>query len=95
MRGASRFAESRKTDRRALALSGDDNRDPDQHSQSELSIFFLASCRSFVRADEPHLLAHMLELSGVFMAMTFAVFVVYRPVRRVGARPHRVAARAC
>ena len=28
-------------------------------------------------ADEPHPLARMLELSGGFMAMTFAVFVVY------------------
>lgn len=43
----------------------------------KLSIFFLAFLPQFVHADEPRLLAHMLELSGVFMLMTFAVFVVY------------------
>jgi threonine/homoserine/homoserine lactone efflux protein len=43
----------------------------------KLSIFFLAFLPQFVSADEPQLLARMLELSGVFMAMTFAVFVVY------------------
>jgi threonine/homoserine/homoserine lactone efflux protein len=43
----------------------------------KLSIFFLAFLPQFVRADEPHLLAHMLELSGVFMLMTFVVFAVY------------------
>lgn len=43
----------------------------------KLSIFFLAFLPQFVRAGEPHLLAHMLELSGVFMLMTFVVFVVY------------------
>ena len=43
----------------------------------KLSIFFLAFLPQFVSADEPRLLARMLELSGVFMAMTFAVFVVY------------------
>lgn len=43
----------------------------------KLSIFFLAFLPQFVRADEPHLLAHMLELSGVFMLMTFVVFAIY------------------
>jgi threonine/homoserine/homoserine lactone efflux protein len=43
----------------------------------KLSIFFLAFLPQFVSADEPRLLARMLELSGVFMAMTFAVFVVH------------------
>lgn len=43
----------------------------------KLSIFFLAFLPQFVRADEPNLLAHMLELSGVFMLMTFVVFAVY------------------
>ena len=43
----------------------------------KLSIFFLAFLPQFVRADEPNLLPHMLELSGVFMLMTFLVFVVY------------------
>ncbi|OAF17619.1 LysE family translocator [Bradyrhizobium neotropicale] len=43
----------------------------------KLSIFFLAFLPQFIAVDEPHVLARMLELSGVFMAMTFAVFVVY------------------
>jgi threonine/homoserine/homoserine lactone efflux protein len=43
----------------------------------KLSIFFLAFLPQFVRADEPNLLAHMLELSGVFMLMTFVVFAIY------------------
>ncbi|XIA65118.1 LysE family translocator [Bradyrhizobium sp. TZ2] len=43
----------------------------------KLSIFFLAFLPQFVAVDESHPLARMLELSGVFMAMTFAVFVVY------------------
>ena len=43
----------------------------------KLSIFFLAFLPQFVSAGEPNFLAHMLELSGVFMLMTFVVFVVY------------------
>ena len=43
----------------------------------KLSIFFLAFLPQFVAVDETHPLGRMLELSGVFMAMTFAVFVVY------------------
>jgi threonine/homoserine/homoserine lactone efflux protein len=43
----------------------------------KLSIFFLAFLPQFVSADESHVIARMLELSGAFMAMTFAVFVVY------------------
>jgi threonine/homoserine/homoserine lactone efflux protein len=43
----------------------------------KLSIFFLAFLPQFVAADEPHVLARMLELSGAFMAMTFAVFALY------------------
>ena len=43
----------------------------------KLSIFFLAFLPQFIAVDEPHALAQMLELSGVFMAMTFAVFVIY------------------
>ena len=42
----------------------------------KLSIFFLAFLPQFIAADEPHVLARMLELSGAFMAMTFAVFAV-------------------
>jgi threonine/homoserine/homoserine lactone efflux protein len=43
----------------------------------KLSIFFLAFLPQFVSPDEPHALAHMLELSAVFMLMTFVVFVAY------------------
>jgi len=43
----------------------------------KLSIFFLAFLPQFIAADEVHPLARMLELSGAFMAMTFAVFVIY------------------
>src|ERR1700716_4279945 len=43
----------------------------------KLSIFFLAFLPQFILADESSPLARMLELSGAFMAMTFAVFVVY------------------
>ena len=43
----------------------------------KLSIFFLAFLPQFVSAAEPSPLARMLELSAIFMAMTFAVFVLY------------------
>jgi threonine/homoserine/homoserine lactone efflux protein len=43
----------------------------------KLSIFFLAFLPQFIAADEGHPVAQMLELSAAFMAMTFAVFVVY------------------
>ena len=43
----------------------------------KLSIFFLAFLPQFIAADEGHPLLRMLALSAVFMAMTFAVFVVY------------------
>ncbi len=43
----------------------------------KLSIFFFAFLPQFVSAAEPSPLMRMLELSGVFMAMTFAVFAVY------------------
>jgi len=43
----------------------------------KLSIFFLAFLPQFVSHDEATPLAAMLALSGVFMAMTFAVFAVY------------------
>ena len=42
----------------------------------KLSIFFLAFLPQFIAADEAYPLARMLELSGAFMAMTFAVFVL-------------------
>jgi threonine/homoserine/homoserine lactone efflux protein len=43
----------------------------------KLTIFFLAFLPQFVAPDAPAPLLHLLVLSGVFMAMTFAVFVVY------------------
>jgi threonine/homoserine/homoserine lactone efflux protein len=43
----------------------------------KLSIFFLAFLPQFIAADEARPLLRMLELSGAFMAMTFAVFAVY------------------
>ncbi len=43
----------------------------------KLSIFFLAFLPQFVTPGAESPLAQMLVLSGVFMAMTFAVFVVY------------------
>ncbi|MCL2309239.1 MAG: LysE family translocator [Proteobacteria bacterium] len=43
----------------------------------KLSIFFLAFLSQFIAADGRHPLATMLELSGAFMVMTFAVFVFY------------------
>jgi threonine/homoserine/homoserine lactone efflux protein len=43
----------------------------------KLSIFFFAFLPQFVRADDPDRLARMLQLSFVFMALTFVVFTGY------------------
>ena len=43
----------------------------------KLSIFFFAFLPQFVSAQETHPLARMLELSAVFMLLTFVVFVGY------------------
>ncbi|CAN5752584.1 LysE family translocator [soil metagenome] len=43
----------------------------------KLTIFFLAFLPQFVDASSAHPLGHLLVLSGIFMAMTFAIFVVY------------------
>ena len=43
----------------------------------KLSIFFLAFLPQFISASEPEPLWRMLALSGVFMLMTFVVFVGY------------------
>jgi threonine/homoserine/homoserine lactone efflux protein len=43
----------------------------------KLSIFFFAFLPQFIAADEPHPLARLLELSAVFMLMTFVVFAAY------------------
>ncbi|MFI7635512.1 LysE family translocator [Nonomuraea sp. NPDC049400] len=43
----------------------------------KLSIFFFAFLPQFVSTGEPAALARMLELSGVFMLLTFVVFTGY------------------
>ena len=43
----------------------------------KLSIFFFAFLPQFVTPTEPHRVLHMLELSAVFMLVTFVVFVGY------------------
>lgn len=43
----------------------------------KLSIFFVAFLPQFIAVGEPAPLARMLELSAVFMAMTFAIFAIY------------------
>src|SRR5689334_24025352 len=43
----------------------------------KLSIFFFAFLPQFIAADEAHPLARLLELSAVFMLMTFVVFAAY------------------
>ncbi|OWQ48906.1 lysine transporter LysE [Roseateles noduli] len=43
----------------------------------KLSIFFLAFLPQFIARDEPHPTPLMIELSLVFMAMTYVVFAVY------------------
>jgi threonine/homoserine/homoserine lactone efflux protein len=43
----------------------------------KLSIFFFAFLPQFVNETEPNALALMLELSAIFMALTFVVFIGY------------------
>ena len=43
----------------------------------KLSIFFVAFLPQFIAAGEPSPLLRMLELSAVFMLMTFVVFAIY------------------
>ncbi|MHA6297012.1 LysE family translocator [Devosia sp. CAU 1758] len=43
----------------------------------KLSIFFFAFLPQFVPADSPQAVPRMLELSAVFMVMTFVVFALY------------------
>lgn len=62
----------------------------------KLSIFFLAFLPQFIASDESHPLMTMLELSAAFMAMTFAVFVIYglfaaRVRDRIISRPRAMA----
>jgi threonine/homoserine/homoserine lactone efflux protein len=43
----------------------------------KLSIFFVAFLPQFIPADAPNPLFSMVELSAVFMAMTFIIFAIY------------------
>lgn len=43
----------------------------------KLSIFFFAFLPQFISPGAPDALSRMLEMSGVFMAMTFVVFALY------------------
>lgn len=43
----------------------------------KLTIFFFAFLPQFVNAKAPDALLQMLELSGIFMLLTFVVFVIY------------------
>jgi threonine/homoserine/homoserine lactone efflux protein len=59
----------------------------------KLTVFFFAFLPQFVPVGTPDALLRMLVLSGVFMAMTFLVFLLYAQVaaamrERVLARPH-------
>lgn len=78
-----------KTFKEKDTLSGDQGKAPVQPRRvivsailmnilnPKLSIFFLAFLPQFVSTAEPHFIAQMLLLSGVFMAMTFIIFVGY------------------
>jgi threonine/homoserine/homoserine lactone efflux protein len=71
----------------ALAISADGARKSDRRVivtailinilNPKLSIFFFAFLPQFIAADEAHPLARLLELSAVFMLMTFVVFAAY------------------
>jgi threonine/homoserine/homoserine lactone efflux protein len=43
----------------------------------KLTIFFVAFLPQFVSSSEPNSLVRMLELSGVFMLLTFVIFAAY------------------
>src|SRR3954466_11413592 len=68
---ALRAQPSAKSDRRGIVTGVLSN-----ILNPKLSIFFLAFLPQFIAADEPHVIARMLELSAAFMLMTFAVFAV-------------------
>ncbi|MBI2255232.1 MAG: LysE family translocator [Proteobacteria bacterium] len=53
----------------------------------KLSIFFFAFLPQFIAADAAQPMAAMLELSGIFMAMTFVVFALYG-IAAAAARDH-------
>jgi len=56
----------------------------------KLSIFFFAFLPQFVNTHEPQPLSRMLELSAVFMLLTFVVFVGYGPLA-AAVRDHVIA----
>ena len=43
----------------------------------KLSIFFVAFLPQFIQPGDQHLLLRMMELSGVFMLVTFVIFAIY------------------
>lgn len=43
----------------------------------KLSIFFVAFLPQFIAPTEPNVLGRMLELSGIFMLVTFVIFSIY------------------
>lgn len=43
----------------------------------KLSIFFVSFLPQFISPAEPHVLAQMMLLSGIFMAATFVIFTLY------------------
>lgn len=71
----------------SLAVKADEARKPLKDMATEiilmnllnpkLSIFFFAFLPQFVPADAPGAVPQMLQLSGVFMMMTFVVFALY------------------
>ncbi|KQN75132.1 LysE family translocator [Devosia sp. Leaf64] len=71
----------------SLAVKADEARKPLKDMATEiilmnllnpkLSIFFFAFLPQFVPADAPDAVPQMLQLSGVFMMMTFVVFALY------------------
>ena len=63
---------SAKSDRRVIATAVLIN-----ILNPKLSIFFYAFLPQFIAVDEPHPLTRLLELSAVFMLMTFVVFALY------------------
>ena len=57
----------------------------------KLSIFFFAFLPQFISTGEPEPVVRMLVLSGVFMLMTFVVFVGYGLLGCQGPRPRHLA----
>lgn len=74
-------------DRDAIVVDGDAPRKPTRKVitsgilvnilNPKLTLFFFAFLPQFVPAGEPHYLARLLLLSGVFMLATFVIFIGY------------------